>query len=104
MKKYSKAFIVSAIVALIGTILFTFATMKGVSYSPAISTEEMETLTYSEVTKLMLERKQETSAFEYISSSIRSGWFWTNTLKFWFLMLVVSFTSFIVAEKWCRND
>ena len=103
MNKYIKSLIVCSIVAFIGTTYFTVITHEGVSYSPGISTLDMDTLTYTEVTEIMQERKQTVSAFEFIKISINSIWFWKNVFQVWSIMLAVSFLSFIATDKWVNN-
>ncbi len=103
MHKYTKAIIVTAVIAIIGSFLFAVVTAKGVMYSPGVSTTEMDSMSYTEVTELMTSRAHQMTTTEYISSNIASMWFWKNIFKIWVIMFIVGIMSFFITDKWCRN-
>ncbi len=102
MNKYIKSFLISAVIAFIGAIIYAAATSKGVMYSPGITTTEMDALSYTEASTLMQSRAHEVSAYDFLASSIGASWFWLNLVKLWSAMLLVSFVSFLITDKW-RN-
>ncbi len=103
MNKNTKAIIISAVIAIIGSFAFAVVTAKGVMYSPGVSTIEMDTLSYTEVTELMTSRAHQMTTTEYIISNISSKWFWVNILKIWAVMFIVSILSIFITDKWCKN-
>jgi len=103
MKKNTKAIIISAVIAIIGAFSFVAVTAKGVTYSPSISTTEMDTLSYTEFAKTMTSRAHQMTAVEYISNNITTKFFWLSIFKIWASMFVVSILSILITNKWCKN-
>jgi len=103
MNKNTKAIIVSAIIAIIGSFTFSVVTSKGVLYSPGVSSTEMDTLSYTEVAELMTNRARQMTTVEYLSSNIGSKWFWVNIFKMWVVLFIVSTLSIFITNKWCKN-
>lgn len=100
MNKLTRIIIVSSVIAFIGTFTFSVITSEGVTYSPGISTTEMDSMSYTDASELMASRAQKITAYEFISSSIATSWFWVNFFQLWLVMVTVSTISFVVTEKW----
>jgi hypothetical protein len=100
MNKYKKAITVCALVAFIGTLIFTLSTMHTVVYTHNISDKELSAMTYSEATKIMTEGARSVTPLEFIEGSIGNVWFWTNTVKMWLAMFFISFISYYLTERW----
>ena len=100
MSKYKKAITVCALVAFVGTLMFTLYTMRTVVYTHNISDKDLSAMSYGEATKIMTEGARSVTALEFIEGSIGNIWFWTNTLKMWAAMFFISFISYFLIERW----
>ena len=100
MSKLIKVLIISSVVAFIGTLCFAFITAsEGVTYSPGISSTEMETLSYTELLKIKAEREKRMSPFDAMASNLVTPLFWIEFLKFWIAMVIVSLISHVLIRK-----
>ena len=100
MKEYRKALLICALVAFIGTLIFTLSTMRTVVYTHNISDKELSAMTYGEATKIMTEQTRSVIPVEFLEGGIGNIWFWKNTLKMWAAMFCISFVSYCLKNKW----
>jgi len=101
MPRTLKAILVCAIIPLIVMFVFFLFEANGTSYTPPISTSEMETLSYNEVLELMNRRGTETSKFESLQLSINNTWFWKNLFSNW---LILFLSCLFTLAVWVKLD